>query len=109
MWRLEIAEVNDRGSSIAQVHDPGIRSDTHKFDRLKIGQKAEADGFADGIASKKEAVRQAFAHNGDARMLLVVGLVEAASRKQGDAEGIEETRRDHGSIGREMNAAIGIG
>ena len=50
--------------------------------------------LADSVAIGEKALREAFADDGEVRMLLIVCQLKVATAQQVDAEGVEETGPD---------------
>ncbi len=98
MWILKGGKKNNWCRRISDVEDSSTAGDANDFDVFIVGHEAEANALSDGIAVREEAFCKIAVHDGDTRVLFIIGFIEVAAAKQRNSECSEKTWRDHRGI-----------
>ena len=89
---LKVGKVHDQWSRVSKVGNPCIARDADDLDILIFRHEAESNAFSDGISIGKQSFREAAAHDSDARVLLIRGLIKFTAAKQRNPERLQEAR-----------------
>jgi len=88
---------------------PGIADNAYDFDILIVRHEAEANGLSNCIAIRENVFRESAVHDGETRVLFIIGLLKVAAAKHRNSERLEKARRNRRCIGHEAVARVQIG
>ena len=106
---LEIGKKNDRRGRTPEIENSGIADNAYDFDILIVRHEAEANRLSDSISIREKVFRESAVHDGETRVLFIVGLLKVAAAKQLNSECSEKAPRNRRCIGHEAGACVQIG